>query len=92
MALDPEHEVSKDLSTIDTSPLPTHARGPSQIVAHGGYGGVGDETSSSEDDSSSAMSVSKQVELEAGHAIKYRTCSWQKVCLLDFSHRFHCDE
>lgn len=92
MALDREHGVSKDLSTIDTSPLPAHARGPSQIFTQGGYGGTGDETSGSEDDSSSAMSVSKQVELEAGHAIKYRTCSWQKVCLLNFSHRIHCDE
>lgn len=24
--------------------------------------------------------VGKQIELEAGNAIKYRTCSWQKVC------------
>jgi hypothetical protein len=31
------------------------------------------------DDSSSAMSVGKQMELEAGNAIKYRTCSWPKV-------------
>ena len=25
------------------------------------------------------VSVGKQIELEAGNAIKYRTCSWQKV-------------
>ena len=27
-------------------------------------------------------SVSRQLELEAEHAIKYRTCSWQKVSWL----------
>ena len=26
-----------------------------------------------------SVSVGKQMELEAGNAIKYRTCSWQKV-------------
>jgi hypothetical protein len=25
------------------------------------------------------LSIGKQIELEAGNAIKYRTCSWQKV-------------
>ncbi|MCJ1372366.1 hypothetical protein MMC20_003590 [Loxospora ochrophaea] len=30
-------------------------------------------------DDDSTISVGKQVELEAGNAIKYRTCSWQKV-------------
>lgn len=27
-----------------------------------------------------SVSVGKQIELEAGNAIQYRTCSWQKVC------------
>ena len=31
-------------------------------------------------DSDSALSVGKQVEMESTNAIKYRTCSWQKVC------------
>ena len=30
-------------------------------------------------DSDSQLSVGRQVELEASNAIKYRTCSWQKV-------------
>lgn len=30
-------------------------------------------------DDSSGVSVGKQMELEAGNAIKYRTCSWPKV-------------
>lgn len=30
-------------------------------------------------DSDASISVGKQMELEAGNAIKYRTCSWQKV-------------
>lgn len=29
--------------------------------------------------SEASVSVGKQMELEAGNAIKYRTCSWQKV-------------
>ena len=33
------------------------------------------------DDASSAMSVGKQMELEASNSIKYRSCSWQKVCM-----------
>ena len=31
------------------------------------------------DDNSSTVSVGKQIELEAGNSIKYRSCSWQKV-------------
>jgi hypothetical protein len=31
------------------------------------------------EDDLSVMSVGKQMELEANNAIKYRTCSWQKV-------------
>lgn len=27
-----------------------------------------------------SVSVGKQIQLEAGNAIQYRTCSWQKVC------------
>lgn len=30
-------------------------------------------------DDSSGVSIGKQMELEAGNAIKYRTCSWPKV-------------
>jgi len=35
------------------------------------------------DDSGSDI-LGKQIELEADNAIKYRTCSWQKVCLGGF--------
>ena len=35
--------------------------------------------SDSEEDG--ALTVEKQMELEAGNAIKYRTCSWQKVSI-----------
>lgn len=38
--------------------------------------GAGDNSDS---DSNSGMSVGKQMEMEAGNAIKYRTCSWPKV-------------
>lgn len=30
-------------------------------------------------DDSSGLTVGKQMEMEAGNAIKYRTCSWPKV-------------
>jgi hypothetical protein len=40
--------------------------------------GIGE---SDTEDSSNAI-LNKQIELEDGHAIQYRTCSWQMVCLL----------
>jgi len=40
------------------------------ITAHGDH---------VDSDDSSGISVGKQLELEAGNAIKYRTCSWPKV-------------
>jgi hypothetical protein len=33
-----------------------------------------------DDSSDQSITVGKQMELEAENAIKYRTCSWQKVC------------
>ena len=32
------------------------------------------------DDTDNGVSIGQQMEAEAGNAIKYRTCSWQKVC------------
>lgn len=40
-----------------------------------------------------SVSIGKQMELEADNAIKYRTCSWQKVCyghLFFVPHSFSC--
>lgn len=34
------------------------------------------------DSSDESITIGKQIEMEAGNAIKYRTCSWPKVCLL----------
>lgn len=34
---------------------------------------------SDDDATDTSVSVGKQMELESGNAIKYRTCSWQKV-------------
>ncbi|WPG99215.1 Hypothetical protein R9X50_00202600 [Acrodontium crateriforme] len=45
-----------------------------------GAGGAG-----TSDDDDMSISVGKQMELEAGNAIKYRTCSWQKTAALLFS-------
>ncbi|KAK3626511.1 hypothetical protein LTR56_019784 [Elasticomyces elasticus] len=39
----------------------------------------------SDDDTDPSISVGKQMEMEAGNAIKYRTCSWQKTAALLFS-------
>lgn len=33
------------------------------------------------DGDGASVSIGKQIELEAGNAIQYRTCSWQKVRL-----------
>lgn len=33
-----------------------------------------------DDSSDASITVGKQMEMEAENAIKYRTCSWQKVC------------
>jgi hypothetical protein len=30
--------------------------------------------------SDASITIGKQIEMEANNAIKYRTCSWQKVC------------
>ena len=32
-----------------------------------------------DDSDDASLSIGKQIELESGNAIKYRTCSWQKV-------------
>jgi hypothetical protein len=37
------------------------------------------------DDDSRSDILGKQIELEAGNALKYRTCSWQKTAFLLFS-------
>jgi len=34
-----------------------------------------------DDSSDSSITVGKQMEMEAENAIKYRTCSWPKVCI-----------
>lgn len=36
-------------------------------------------TNTADSDTDSSVTVGKQMELEAGNAIKYRTCSWPKV-------------
>lgn len=38
---------------------------------------------SSEDASINEEQFAKQVQLESGHEIQYRTCSWQKVSTVD---------
>lgn len=43
---------------------------------------IGDRTDSTSEQS---VSIGKQMELEAGNAIQYRTCSWQKTAALLFS-------
>ena len=40
---------------------------------------------SSIDDTGAGVSIGAQMEAEAGNAIKYRTCSWQKTAFLLFS-------
>jgi hypothetical protein len=40
----------------------------------------GDSDAERQSDEDASINVGKQIELEAGNAIQYRTCSWQKVC------------
>ena len=40
---------------------------------------IGAENVLNDDGTDSDISIGKQMEMEAGNAIKYRTCSWQKV-------------
>jgi len=40
---------------------------------------IGGENVRNDDATDSDVSIGKQMEMEAGNAIKYRTCSWQKV-------------
>jgi hypothetical protein len=40
---------------------------------------IGAENVLNDDGTDSDVSIGKQMEMEAGNAIKYRTCSWQKV-------------
>jgi hypothetical protein len=36
--------------------------------------------------SDASITIGKQIEMEANNAIKYRTCSWQKVCRCNTVH------
>lgn len=42
-------------------------------------------TGKGDGDSDASVTIGKQLELEEGNAIKYRTCSWQKTAALLFS-------
>jgi hypothetical protein len=45
---------------------------------------IAGENALADDSTDASVSIGKQMELEAGNAIKYRTCSWQKVRYSDF--------
>jgi hypothetical protein len=42
------------------------------------------ETHLNDNGSDASLTIGKQMELEADNAIKYRTCSWQKVCVCPY--------
>jgi hypothetical protein len=63
---------------------PTTATGDGAEVDSDLAGADNFESSSISDDSGSAI-LQKQLEAEAGEAIQYRTCSWQKTAFLLFS-------
>ncbi|CAI6251364.1 unnamed protein product [Periconia digitata] len=56
---------------------PDHDRTKSGVPGAPGHDTDGDETSS--------VGVGKQIAMESGNAIQYRTCSWQKTAALLFS-------
>ena len=45
----------------------------------GSIAGMNEGRKSSIDETGAGVSIGQQMEAEAGNAIKYRTCSWQKV-------------
>lgn len=57
------------------------ARPEKSYDAEAGLGRIEDPSRRdvSDDDS---ITIGKQIELESENAIKYRTCSWPKVCLI----------
>ncbi|KAK5132916.1 hypothetical protein LTR08_008362 [Meristemomyces frigidus] len=48
-------------------------------------GGLNADSLTADDATDPSVSVGRQMELEAGNAIKYRTCSWRKTAALLFS-------
>ena len=46
------------------------------------YSRIGPAVGVVADSDSDKVDIGRQIELEADAAIKYRTCSWQKVCFL----------
>ena len=64
---------------LDSGKLWTEYDNQTDIEKDGRKGGVGGRLRGSSVDEDAMISVSKQMEMEAGNAIRYRTCSWQKV-------------
>ena len=60
---------------------PTNPNNPTTTEKDAKQTGVFGRDSDTErqSDEDASINVGKQIELEAGNAIQYRTCSWQKV-------------
>jgi hypothetical protein len=54
------------------------------------YSRIGPTIGASADSDSDKADIGRQIELEADAAIKYRTCSWQKVRSISISNPKHC--
>jgi hypothetical protein len=67
----------------NTSPDRNNSNDDKKDVELGGLG-TSNGHDAAADDSDQSISVGKQMEMEADNAIKYRTCSWQKVCFVRF--------
>ena len=66
-------------TNLDSGKLWTEYDNQADVEKDGHKGSVGRRLRGSIVDEDAMISVSKQMELEAGNAIRYRTCSWQKV-------------
>lgn len=74
-ALDEQREPHRDSASTGAYDVEKAEQGGRKMSRLGGPTTIGVANS----DSASAVSVGKQMEQEAENAIKYRTCSWQKV-------------
>ena len=74
----------KESPVEDFSTYPYDAERQSSAIGRKG-GRIGPPLDSMTTSNEDKLDIDKQMELEAGNTIKYRTCSWQKTAALLFS-------
>jgi hypothetical protein len=70
---------SKTADSPTNENISTTASQEKKINEKDGVFGRSDSDAERQSDDTS-LNVGRQIEMEAGNAIQYRTCSWQKLC------------